>query len=84
MAFDDVELAYYALAVDSEGLPMLPDDARVMRAFELYVKQKWFTMLFDMGKILVSSLKNVQEGWRDSGLGDQHGDYQEERFVVQL
>ena len=63
VAFDDVELSYYALAVDSEGLSLMPDDARVMRAFELYVKQKWFTMLFDMGKILVSSLQNVQQDY---------------------
>lgn len=61
VAFDDVEMSYLAIAVDAEGLPMVPEDPKVMRAFELYVKQKWFTVLFDMGKVNQNVLQNIQQ-----------------------
>lgn len=61
VAVDDAEMAYEAIAVDGDGLPMIPDDAKVMRAFELYVKQKWFTMMFDMGKVAQNVIQNIQQ-----------------------
>lgn len=47
----DIELAYQAIALDSEGYPLLPDNSSFTRALELYIKKQWFTVLFDMGKI---------------------------------
>lgn len=46
-----IEIAYRALAVDSEGYPMIPDNSSFIRALELYIKKQAFTILFDMGKI---------------------------------
>lgn len=46
-----IEIAYNAFAVDSEGYPLIPDNSSFIRALELYIKKKCFTILFDMGKI---------------------------------
>lgn len=46
-----IELAYYAMAVDDEGYPMVPDDSSFIKALELYIKKECFTVLFDLGKI---------------------------------
>lgn len=46
-----IEIAYRALAVDSEGYPMVPDNSSYIRALELYIKKRCFNVLFDMGKI---------------------------------
>lgn len=46
-----IEIAYEALAVDSEGYPMIPDNSSFIRALELYIKKYYFNILFDTGKI---------------------------------
>lgn len=46
-----IEIAYRAIAVDSEGYPMVPDNSSFINALELYIKKQVFTVLFDMGKI---------------------------------
>ena len=46
-----VEIAYHAIATDSEGYPLIPDNPSFLRAFEAYVKKQWFTVLFDLGRI---------------------------------
>lgn len=46
-----IEIAYRALAVDSEGYPMIPDNSSYIDALELYIKKKCFNVLFDTGKI---------------------------------
>lgn len=57
----DVELSYEAIATDSEGYPLLPDNSSFTRALELYIKKQWFTILFDLGKITAQVLQNVQQ-----------------------
>ena len=47
----EIELSYEAIATDSEGYPLLPDNSSFTRALELYIKKQWFTILFDLGKI---------------------------------
>lgn len=47
----DIEIAYHAIAVDKDGFPLLPDNSSFTRALEAYIKKKWFTILFDQGKI---------------------------------
>ena len=44
-------MAYRALPVDGEGIPLIPDNSVFYRALEAYVKKNWFTILFDLGKI---------------------------------
>lgn len=57
----NIEIAYMAIAVDSEGYPLLPDNSSFTRALELYIKKQWFTILFDLGKIAPAVLQNVQQ-----------------------
>ena len=56
-----IELSYEAIATDSEGYPLLPDNSSFTRALELYIKKQWFTILFDLGKINPNVLQNVQQ-----------------------
>lgn len=56
-----VIVAYRALYQDDDGLPLLPDDGVFMQALELYIKDRYFTILFDMGKIGRDQLYNTQQ-----------------------
>lgn len=57
----EIEIAYRAIKVDSEGYPMIPDDEQFIRALELYIKRHYFTILFDQNKISPAVLQNVQQ-----------------------
>lgn len=46
-----IEIAYNAFKVDSEGYPMIPDNSSFISALEFFIKKKYFTILFDTGKI---------------------------------
>lgn len=54
-----IEISYEAIAVDSEGYPMIPDNSTFIRALELYIKKQCFTVLFDLGKINREVYSNV-------------------------
>lgn len=56
-----ITIVYTAMALDKDGFPMIPDNSTFLTALELYVKKKWFTILFDMGKISPAVLQNVQQ-----------------------
>ena len=56
-----VDIAYRAIPVDTEGLPMIPDNSIFLKALELYIKKEWFTILFDMNKISPAVLQNIQQ-----------------------
>lgn len=57
----EIECSYRAIAVDSEGYPLLPDNSSVTRALELFIKKQWFTIQFDLGRISAAVLQNVQQ-----------------------
>ena len=57
----ELEISYLALPVDKEGYPTIPEIASYIRALELYIKKKWFTILFDLGKLNVSIYNNVKQ-----------------------
>lgn len=57
----EIELSYEAIATDSEGYPLLPDNSSFTRALQLYIKKEWFTVLFDVGKISPAVLQNTQQ-----------------------
>lgn len=59
----DIELSYMAIAIDEDGFPMIPDDSSYIKALELYIKKKYFTILFDQGKISLQSLQLVQQDY---------------------
>lgn len=57
----ELEISYLALPTDKEGYPTIPEIASYIRALELYIKKKWFTILFDLGKLNVSIYNNVKQ-----------------------
>ena len=57
----ELEISYLALPIDEEGYPTIPEIASYIRALELYIKKKWFTILFDLGKLNVSIYNNVKQ-----------------------
>lgn len=70
----EIEIIYEAIAVDSEGYPMIPDNSSFTRALELYIKKQRFTVLFDMGRISLSVLQNVQQEYAWAA-GDCHTEF---------
>lgn len=59
----DVEIAYRAFATDDEGYPLLPDNTSFLRGLESYIKLKWFTILYDQGKISQQVMQNTQQDY---------------------
>lgn len=56
-----VEVAYRALAIDGDGLPLIPDNSKFTRALEWYIKQEYYTILFESGEIDARVLQNTQQ-----------------------
>lgn len=57
----EIEISYESIVTDDEGYPMIPDNSSFTRALELYIKEKEFTILFEMGKIQFPVLQNIQQ-----------------------
>lgn len=57
----ELEISYLALPVDSKGYPTIPEIASYIRALELYIKKKWFTILFDLGKLNGAIYNNIKQ-----------------------
>lgn len=56
-----IEIAYRSIPVDEDGYPLLPDSSSYLKALELYIKQQWFTIQFDMGKINAQVLQKTDQ-----------------------
>lgn len=56
-----VIIAYKAIPVDDEGLPLLVNNTKYLKALELYVKCQLFTDLFDEGKITQQVLTHTEQ-----------------------
>ena len=56
-----VIIAYKAIPVDDEGLPLLINNTKYLKALELYVKCQLFTMLFDEGRITQQVLNHTEQ-----------------------
>ena len=56
-----VIIAYKAIPVDDEGLPLLINNTKYLKALELYVKCQLFTYLFDEGKITQQVLNHTEQ-----------------------
>lgn len=54
-------MAFRALKVDDEGYPLIPDNGTFARALELYIQKRYFTILFNSGKISKDVLHNTQQ-----------------------
>ena len=68
-----VIIAYKAIPVDDEGLPLLVNNTKYLKALELYVKCQMFTMLFDEGKIAQQVLSHTEQeyGWAAGQLSEE-------------
>lgn len=68
-----VKLAYKAIPVDDEGLPLLVDNSKYMKALELYVKCQLFTELFEMGKLSQQVLNHTEQeySWAAGQLSEE-------------
>ena len=56
-----VHISYKAIPVDDEGLPMLIDNPKYLKALELYIKCQVFTVLFDLGKVSPQVLNHTEQ-----------------------
>lgn len=59
----NIEVAYLAMPVDDDGVPLIPDVASFLRALELYIKKEWFTILFDTNKISPTVYENTRRDY---------------------
>lgn len=56
-----VRIAYKAIPVDDDGLPLLVNLPSYLKALELYVRCQLFTILFDLGKITPQVLQHTEQ-----------------------
>ena len=56
-----IEIAYRALPIDEQGMPLIPDNGSYARAMENFIKLQCFTTLADEGKITLQILANTQQ-----------------------
>lgn len=57
----DVLVSYLAIKTDDYGFPLIPDSPAYVRALELYIYKRYFTILFNNGKISRDVLANTQQ-----------------------
>lgn len=57
----ELEVAYSSIAIDDNGIPLIPDNPIFLRALELYIKKEYFTILFDMNKINAGVYANTTQ-----------------------
>lgn len=57
----DLLVSYLAIPTDDYGFPKIPENAAYVRALELYIQKRYFTILFNNGKINQNVLANTQQ-----------------------
>lgn len=69
----DIIISYKAIPVDDEGLPLLIDNPKYLKALELYVKCQLFTILFDIDKISLQVLNHTEQeyAWAAGQLSEE-------------
>jgi len=65
---DYIEIAYKAMPTDEEGLPLIPDDTKYIRAMSTYVAEKLATKLFYQDKFSENKLQRIERD-RDWAFG---------------
>lgn len=56
----ELAIAYKAIAVDEECYPIIPDNIKLIRCIESYIKYRWFDILNDMDKISDRKLNKAE------------------------
>jgi len=57
----EIDLSYKSIPVDDEGLPLLINHPKYLKALELYIKTQAFTVLFDQGDISATVLNHTEQ-----------------------
>ncbi len=55
-----VFITYQAIAVDEDCFPLIPDNIKLIRAIESYIKYRWFDILNDMDKVTDRKLSKAE------------------------
>lgn len=58
-----LEIAYKAIKVDEDGIPMIPDNTVFLSTLESYIKKERFIVLFDLGKIKQDVLAHAEQDY---------------------
>lgn len=56
-----INVAYKAIKVDKDGLPLLIDNPIYLKTLELYIKKEKFTILYDCNEINANVMQNTQQ-----------------------
>lgn len=56
----ELAIAYKAIAIDEDCYPMIPDNIKLIRCIESYIKYKWFDILNDMDKVSDRKLNKAE------------------------
>lgn len=56
-----IEISYRAIATDDEGFPLIPANGTFENALELYIKKRYYTIQFELGKISLQVLQHVEQ-----------------------
>lgn len=57
----DIEMSYKAIHTDAEGFPLVPDDVKFRLAVENYIKYRWYSIQWELGKIPDKVLQKVEQ-----------------------
>lgn len=60
---EPVEISYHAILTDPDGLPMVPDNSKFLRALVAYIKQEYFTILYDTGIVNDKVFNQAQQDY---------------------
>lgn len=62
-------IVYDSLATDKDGIPMIPDNKKLILAIENYIKMNMFSIYADMGKMPRASAEKAEQnyGWYIGG-----------------
>lgn len=68
-----VIISYKAIPVDNDGLPLLVNNPKYLKALELYVKCQMFGDLFEEGRITQQVLQHAEQeyGWAAGQLSEE-------------
>lgn len=56
-----VQMSFKGLKTDEEGYPMIPDNVKVEKAIEAYIKVQHYTIMWELGKIADKVLNKAEQ-----------------------
>lgn len=59
----EIEISYLAINTDADGLPMIPESSNFTRALIAYIKNEYYSILYDQGKIGQAVMSKSQQDY---------------------